>query len=182
MIRYQAAGRYAKALFKSPCSRDLLEKRAADLEEIERRVDQNPKFCQYLYAPELKISEKKDFVNKVLDDNFDPFLINFLFFLQRKKRLNCLPEITRLYRQLVDQSLGILDIHLITPMPLEQNEKEALKLKISQYYPDKEIAFFEKIDPNIIGGLIIIIGHRIIDLSLKNTLSKMKEQLLAAPV
>lgn len=182
MIRYQVAGRYSMALFKAPCTPEMLEKRLQILEEIEKYIDQNPKFSLYLYAPEIAMEEKEAFLQKILRDEIDPLLMKFIFFLIKRKRLECIDEINMKYRQQVSKFLGILNVNVISAIPLGDSEKEALKLKIERINPGKKIVFKEKVDPEIIGGLIVVIDHRIIDLSVKNTLAQMKEQLLAAPV
>jgi len=182
MIRYQVARRYSKALFQFSAPKEQLEKRLNDLRKFNLLIDENPRLLQLLNSPEVTKNEKEAFLKKILGDDFDPQLYTFLIFLLERKRLKFIKEITEEYVKLVHANLGILDVQLISVFPLEQADKNRLKSKFQKSYPDKEILFIEKIDPSLIGGIIAIVGHKIIDFSVKNRLSQLKEKMLAAPV
>lgn len=182
MIKYLVARCYSKALFRFSTSNQELEKRSTNLEDINRTFAENPRLFQYLDAPEISLEEKKDFYKKIFAENFDPLLYKFIFFLQEKNRLHFLADITEEYSRLVHKKLGMMEVQVISPQPLDQVDKENLKLKIQQSYPDKEINFIEKLDPELIGGLIAIIDKKAIDFSVKNRLSNLKDKLLALPI
>src|SRR4051812_30809500 len=112
MIRFQVADSYSKALFKSPCSKEELEKRASILEDMNKRIHANPKFHQYLYAPDLSIAEREGLLRKVLDSDLDPKLADFFFLLLKRNRIEYLGDIAKAYRHLVNKSLRILDVNL----------------------------------------------------------------------
>jgi F-type H+-transporting ATPase subunit delta len=182
MIRYQVGRRYSKALFQFSATKEQLAKRLVDLQKFKKLVDDNPRLLQFFNAPEISKDEKKDFLKKILGDDFDPLLYKFLIFLLERKRLTFIREITAEYTKLVRSHLGILDVKLISAFPLDQADKDNLKIKLQKSYPNKEISFTEKVDPKLIGGLIAIVGNKIIDFSMRNRLSELKEKLLASPV
>ncbi len=182
MIRYQVARRYSKALFHFSTSKEELEKRLVDLQEFNKRFDDHPRLMQFLNAPEVSVQEKEEFIKSILDKDFDPLLYKFLFFLLEKKRLKHINEITDEYRKQVHKKLGIIDVRLISAFPLDPSDKKLLIAKLQQSYPNKDFSLIEEIDSKLIGGLIAIIGNRIVDFSISNRLSELKEKLLAAPV
>ncbi len=182
MIRYQVGKRYSKALFHFSAGKEQLEKRLADLQKFNNLIDENPRLLQFLDSPEITKDEKLECTKNILGNDFDPLLYKFLDFLLVRKRLKFINEITAGYSKLVRTHLGILDIRIISAFPLEQEDKDRLRLKLQKSYPNKEVSFTEKVDAKLIGGLIVIVGHKIIDFSVRHKLSQLKEKLLASPV
>ena len=71
---------------------------------------------------------------------------------------------------------GILDVEVVSANPLSDELKESLKNKLSKKL-DKTIILNEKIDKDIIGGIVLFINGKMIDLSVKNELNQIKRQL-----
>jgi len=111
----------------------------------------------------------------------DSQILNFLLLLIDKRRLDGLWDISKKYRQLVQKELGILNAHLITAVPIDVKLKEKVKSKLEQLYR-KKIEIQESVNPQIIGGMILMVDNQMIDHSIKNRLYRLKQNLLEANI
>ena len=95
--------------------------------------------------------------------------------------MNFLEEISREYHHRVKESLGVLEASLITAVPAEQELKERLKAKLEKNY-QRKIEMKEKVDPQIMGGVILVLANQVLDGSVRDRLASLKENLLAVRV
>lgn len=168
--------RYAKALIYLAKSEKELEKRQKNLDEFLILLRDLPKFKQFLLNPEISNTVKKRLLQENLKEILDPILIRFLFFLLENGRFNYINAIAKEYRKMTTKTLGILDAYLITTVPIDTSIKTSLKAKIEMLF-QKPISFHESLDPEILGGMTVIVGNQIIDYSLKNRLENLKKYL-----
>jgi F-type H+-transporting ATPase subunit delta len=181
MIAGQVASRYSRALFKLAASKEELEKRQQDLEGVVSILQSLPKLGQFLSAPQISRVDKEKVLEKSLGSKLDPQLLHFMLFLLEKGRLKHLPEISRAYHRMVKESLGILEASLITAVPAEAKIKENLQKKLEIAY-QKKIEMKEKTDPQIMGGVILVVANQVMDWSIRDRLSSLKDNLLSVSV
>jgi F-type H+-transporting ATPase subunit delta len=179
MINQAVASQYSKALFNSGEAKEHLEGRLAALEKISDLIEQNPKLQEILFGPQLNKQNKKVFLKQMAGDFFDNGILNFLFLLIDKGRLKYLPTIKQEYSRLIKNELGIIKASLITAVPVENEIKESVKGKLEKAY-SKQVEVHSEVIPEIIGGMIIKIGNKRLDESVKERLSKLKKALLAS--
>ncbi|MBA2368751.1 MAG: ATP synthase F1 subunit delta [Candidatus Protochlamydia sp.] len=181
MINQAVAIQYSKALLKFGMAKEQLESRLAALENVSDLIDQNPKLQKIMLGPYTKKQDKKNFLKEILGDLVDSTLLNFLFLLIDKGRLEYLPVIKQEYRRLIKSELGIIEARLITAFPVENELQESVRSKLEKAY-SKQVEVQAEIVPEIIGGMILKIGNKRLDESIKEKLSKLKKALLAAKV
>ena len=181
MIAGQVASRYSRALFKMAASKEELEIRQQDLEGVVSVLQSLPKLGQFLSAPQISRVDKEKVLEKSLGGKLDPQLLHFMLFLLEKGRLKHLPEISRAYQRMVKESLGILEASLITAVPADTKIKESLQRKREKAYK-KSSEMREEIDPQIMGGVILVVANQVMDWSIRDRLSSLKENLWSASV
>jgi|GEM_PF-5944805 len=168
---------YSKGLFAVPVSPYGLRQRLQDLEVIEQVWRTNPAFQLGLTTPTLTIQQKAAKLRTLFQGKIDETLLAFFTLLVKRKHLFHLPLILHDYRHLVHERLGILEVNLITTEPAQESTKAELKHKLERSY-QKQINLKETLDLRILGGAILILGHQILDGSLRYKLQRLKQTLL----
>jgi F-type H+-transporting ATPase subunit delta len=175
------ASHYSQALFKVASSKGQLEKHLSELEKVMDLLKTHPQLQQILSNPSVNNQKKKKVLQDLLLGKIDSQILNFLLLLIDKRRLDGLWDISKKYRQLVQKELGILNAHLITAVPIDVKLKEKVKSKLEQLYR-KKIEIQESVNPQIIGGMILMVDNQMIDHSIKNRLYRLKQNLLEANI
>jgi F-type H+-transporting ATPase subunit delta len=181
MIPSAIASHYSKGLFSIAKSKEELESRLAALKWLSELIGERPELKHFFSHPFVKKEEKKNVLKSLLKNGKDAVLLHFLFLLIDKNRFKNLPEILNKYRQLVNESLGLINVTSITAVTIDEELKHRIKSAIEKAY-HKNIRFEEKVDPQILGGIVLLMDHQMLDDSLKGHLNKLKENLLAANV
>jgi F-type H+-transporting ATPase subunit delta len=181
VIAGQVAARYSKALFKLAANPADLERREKDLEGVVEILRRHPKLGFLLSAPQIRAEQKKKVLENALAGRIDQKSLEFLYFLLEKGRMNHLEEISRQYRRLVKESLGVLEASLITAVPVDSVSRERLKSKLEASFR-KKIEIKERIDSQILGGVILVLANQVLDWSVKDRLNSLKESLLSVQV
>lgn len=177
MIKLDIAERYAKVLFKLDLEKDAFESRLWDFDNMLLLLDSSPKLVAFIDSPQILFKDKKKLLESDLSETFDSDFIEFLCFLIGKKRFDYLQQIAKKYRDLVNEHLGIWEAELILPAPLEPKIEKKLIDKLEESF-EKKIDVNRKIQPEIIGGSILIIQNNMVDWSITGRLKKLKESLL----
>lgn len=179
MTETVVARRYAGALF------DLGKKQGGNalashgecLAELAALMAAEPKLAQVLKSPVIGIAEKKALMGAFLDKlDADKTMRNFCFLLADKERLGILAEIADWYGLLLDETNGVLRGRVLTAVRLSPERQaqvtESLKQKAGK---DLELSF--SVDPAILGGMILAVGDRVMDASLRAQLGMLRENL-----
>jgi F-type H+-transporting ATPase subunit delta len=104
---------------------------------------------------------------------------NFLLLVARNRRLFAVRDMVRAYRALVARHKGEVAAEVITAVPLREDQLAALKEALKSV-TKQEVQIDLKVDPAIIGGLIVKVGSRMVDSSLRTKLNAMKQAMKEA--
>lgn len=180
MISSEIASRYSKALFELAKTSNQLEETSKNLEEV-LHVVETLELNSFFTDPSVSSQQKKDVLKQALEKHIHPLVLTFLQFLIDKRRFNFLSEISSKYTDLVKKNSEILEVELTTAIPADDKMKKALTEKLEKLYR-KKIKIKEKLDEEILGGVILLVGNQMIDDSIKHHLLKLKENLLLTNV
>ena len=172
-----SAKRHAQAVFQIALEREELEQWLVDLEIIADRL-KDPQLIALLENPKLHFSEKKNFLDTILA-GINPLAMNLAYFLLTKNRLGILSDLVIEYQHLLDAYQGREQAEVITAIPLEGEEIERLRERLSEAI-SKEVVLNIKVDPDIIGGIVARIGDKLIDGSVRTKLEEMRKGLTQA--
>lgn len=173
------ARRYAAALFNLGKKEggDALANHGTLIMELGQLAAEEPKFAQLLKSPAIATEEKKAVLSAILEKlQADRTLRNFCFLLADKERLGCLREIADWYGVLLDEANGILRGEVVTAVKLSDGKRAEIREKLKQKLGhDIELKF--RIDPAILGGMVLSVGDRVMDSSLRAQLGILRENL-----
>jgi F-type H+-transporting ATPase subunit delta len=155
----------AKALFALNIKEDLRE--FVDL------FQKNRDLRHYLIHPQISLDEKKSLLEKLIAEKKG---ISFLLYVIEKKILKLLPLIFKSYQKLIQESRGQLAVTLITAIPIDASIINPLKKRLDQAL-QKQSLITTAVDKQILGGIILIFDHRMIDYSTRGRLNRLKKFL-----
>ena len=176
MLVWEVAGKYANALFLSANERNRLDSTYEQLNDLGELVRSDKTMLNFLSAPQVLDETKKSLLRKVFTERIDRLLVEFLVVLVDKNRIGYLPEIIDEYARLVEAEQGVGRVTVVTAVPLNDAERKKLSAKMVAKTGLK-IVLEEKVDPAIVGGMIVVLHDEIIDGSIRHGLNLLKEQL-----
>ncbi|MDO5535934.1 MAG: ATP synthase F1 subunit delta [Desulfovibrionaceae bacterium] len=179
MTDTRIARRYASAVFKLGMQEGsgVTAKRGKMLKELEALLDANAALDNVFKSPIFTVDEKKkvlaDLLNKIGSDNVTR---NFCYLLADKDRLPYYRSIVAAYTKLLDQATGVIRGTLTTAIPLTQAKQKSVKAELeAKAGATLELAF--DVDPSILGGVVLKVGDRILDSSLRAQLEILRGTL-----
>lgn len=172
---------YADALFelitdecgeKSQTLTDVL----GELESISGILDNAPELVKLMNTPTVAKSEKSKLLENIFKDKVSEYVYRFLCVLTDKGRLGYWSRIYRQYLTMYNQLFGITEIVVTVAMPLTEELREKIKAKM-ELVTGKIIKLVEKLDKNLIGGIIIDYNSTRLDGSIKTRLEALKQDI-----
>ena len=163
---------YAEALFASLGSAD-----SAWLDAI-AFVAAHEEMQQYAANPKTKAEEVAATLAAAAKVNLDAKAHNFVATLIENKRLLALPEIAQQFRALKNASSGVSDAHIVSAFALEGQALGDTVALLERRFGRKLNARVS-LDPELIGGIRVVVGDEVLDTSVKARLEQMKTSLLA---
>jgi len=181
MIDPEIAKRYAIGLFLAAEKHEVLDRVLEEQKEMLSLFNSQPEFKSFLEMPHISSKEKRELVEKALSRRFHPVLYHFLLLLLRKHRLGYLIPIVNEYEKQLKQHKGIIQVTATTATPLEKTTAEKLASKLEKK-TGKKVEMLLKVEPEIIGGISIVLGNQIIDDSIRHHLAQLKDVMLGLEV
>lgn len=173
------ARRYASALF-SLSGKDggqAPDARGECLDEIARLTREEPKLGAVFKSPAVGIGEKKALLAVLLDKlEADQITRNFFNLLADKERLGALSDIAEWYKVMLDETRGILRGRVTTAVKLSDAKREEMTETLKKKF-GKDIKLTFHVDPEILGGMTLAVGGRVMDSSLRAQLGALRETL-----
>ncbi len=132
----------------------------------------------FFFSPYFSSQEKRDGIQRAID-GADPQLVNFLELLAEKHRMPAIFRIRRAFDELWAEENRRLDVTLTSAIDLDPKVVERVGAEIERQ-TDRQIEISADVDPEILGGLVLRVGNRVLDASLRNKLEKLRKEVAAA--
>jgi F-type H+-transporting ATPase subunit delta len=181
MLAQEVAKKYANGLFLSVKGQGKVDLAYAQLQDLGNFVRKDPTMLHFLVAPHVLDGHKLALVRDVFSNRLDILFVELLVLLVRRHRVGFLNEIIDEFVRLVEAEKGIARVTAITAVPLGDAERRRLNEKLL-LRTHLKVILEEKVDPGILGGMIVITHNQIIDGSVRRGLDLVKEQLLKVRV
>lgn len=177
MARRAYSKRYAQAVFEIALESGELERCQADLEEVVRVV-RDEDLRAFLESPKIHFDEKSKLLSGQLH-KISPLLLNLLYLLIVRGRLDMIGEIADEFQRLLNRHKGIELAEVTTAIPLAKEDEQKLARHLGNIV-GKEVEIRPDVDPGIIGGFIARIGDRLLDGSTRSKLAALKKEMAGA--
>ena len=177
MIVRAIARRYAVALFDVLGSRGDLDRAGRDLVAIAGVVNGHAQLQKVLETPAVPPSKKRGIVDALLTDSgVMPEVRRLLLLLADSDRLTLLSEISQAFADRLMELRRVVPAEVVTAVALEPADREALAAALGRA-TGTQVTLTERVDPEIVGGLIARVGSLVFDGSLTRQVQRLREQL-----
>ena len=176
MIGGGLAKRYAKALLEAAAEAGVLEQVAADLEVL-GPLFAGKEVAAFFANPAAPRARKEAALTAATERaSASQISVSLLRLLLARQRVGLLPDIARLFRDLVDERTGRIRGEVTAAVPLPAASLEALAARLSAV-TGRQVRLAPRVDPTVLGGLVARVGSTLFDASLKTQLRRMREAL-----
>lgn len=171
------AQRYARSLFELAQEAGKTDAVAQELALLKQALQESREFRAFTQLPTLSAQEQIGVLQKLLPVfAIKNLTANFVQLLARNRRLGLLLQTIVAYEQLLARSKGLASAEVISAEPLTEQQTRALKEALKDS-TGKDVTIESHVDQSLIGGLVVKLGSRMLDTSLKTKLSHMKTAL-----
>ncbi|WP_400162258.1 F0F1 ATP synthase subunit delta [Brevibacillus sp. TJ4] len=167
--------RYARALFEVASERGKIDQVEADFAAIVQAVEQNEDLAKIMLHPHIAADAKQSLIDELFKSHVGEEIFNFLNVLIESGREQQLSDIYRSYVQLANEARGVAEAIVTSAKPLSAEEQAELAEQFGQKL-NKKLHVTSVVDPSILGGIIIKIGDRFYDGSVKAKLETFAQQ------
>jgi len=169
------AGRYAGALFELALEEKAVDAVKKDLEQFDAMIAGSADLNRLVRSPVFGVDEQLKALGAILAKaGIKGIAANFLRVITTNRRLFAVRDIIRGYRALVARHKGEVGVQVTVAEKLSDQNLDALKGALKSVTGGKDIDLDVTVDPAIIGGLIVKVGSRMIDSSLRTKLNAIK--------
>lgn len=169
--------RYAQALLELVSDNLSKEDILKELLDITESVKSSGDLNKVMTSPVISNDEKKNVISKLFENTTNKVILNFLKLLVDKNRFSMLESITKAYKNEINRLNNLLSINVTSAIDLTEDEKSAIKDKLSNIL-NKNIELEWATNPDIIAGLVFEVGDNIIDNSLRHKLQDLSRNIM----
>lgn len=177
MIGGGLARRYARALLDIGREEGQVRRILTEVDRFAALMSEVPALREALEAAHINSRDKLSALDScVSGEGFLPTTANFLRLLVEKGRMKALQQILSELRRLVEELEGIERVQVLIPFALSGTQRDVLK-SVLERQTGKRIELEEKIDPAVLGGMVVKVGSTVYDGSVRTQLSQIRENL-----
>ena len=174
------SGRYATALFELARDEKSIDAVKADLDRFEAMLNDSIDLKRLVRSPVFPADTQSKAIAAVLEKaEITGISAKFLKVLTANRRLFVVSDVMRAFRALVAKFKGEATADVTVAEKLSDNNLDALKTALKSV-TGKDVALNVKVDPSIIGGLVVKLGSRMVDSSLRTKLNSIKHAMKEA--
>jgi F-type H+-transporting ATPase subunit delta len=168
------AERYAVALFDLADERKALDEVADDLKSLRAMLRDSGDFRRLIRSPVLsREAQGKAIGALAADAKLSPLTRNFLGLLAQNRRLFALPDMIAGYLNRLAEKRGEVTAHVVAAQDLSPQQREAVNEQLRKAV-GRKVAIDLEIDPSLLGGLVVRVGSRMVDASLRSKLNRLQ--------
>ena len=172
----EVASRYGQALYSLALDKGLVLKWQEEVKEIRRAFNENADFIMVLGSSFLSVEERQEMLKNTLK-GIDENIVSLLQIVIANHRTNQIDNILLAFNSLCNEYRGIEEGYLYSSIRLDESTIKKLETKISEV-EHHQVELHNVIDPQLIGGVKVVIHDRVYDGSIKHHLEQMKKDLL----
>jgi F-type H+-transporting ATPase subunit delta len=166
---------YSRSLFEVAKEHDKLDLIKEQLGAFADALEQTRELAIFFFSPYFSTEEKKRGLESALVDA-DPTLVNFLELLIEKHRMPVIFRTRRQYETLWDIEHRLLPVEVTSAVALDPAVAEELGNRIREQ-TGQNVELTSKVDPDVLGGIVLRVGNSILDASIRNRLQQLRREV-----
>ena len=163
------AGVYARAMLDLAAAQGQEDELLAEMHDLARTVEDDAELATFLASPLVSSEARAEVLEKVFRRRASDLLVDSLEVINRKGRLGLLPAIAAAYRDEYRELRGLVDVRVTTAVALNEAQRTSLSGAIAGF-TGKQPQLIERVDPSILGGLVVEVAGEKVDSSLATRL------------
>jgi F-type H+-transporting ATPase subunit delta len=168
------AGRYATALFELALEQGAIDAAASDLDRFNQALGASNDLMRLVKSPVFSAEEQSKALAAILDKiKIEGLARNFLLLAAKNRRLFAVLDMIRAFRSLLARHRGETSATVVAAAKLTESQITALKQAL-QAALGKNVMLEERVDPALLGGLVVKVGSRMVDTSLRTRLNSLR--------
>ena len=172
------AGRYASALYELALEQRAADETAAALAAFQGLIDGSANLKRLVRSPVFTAQEQIKALDAVLAKaGIAGIAANFVRLAAAKRRLFALPDMIAAYQRLHENAKGLARADVTVAGPLKPDHESALRQALAAATGGKTVNLDIKMDPSIIGGIIVKLGSRMVDASVRTKLNSLRTRM-----
>jgi F-type H+-transporting ATPase subunit delta len=169
---------YARSLFEVANEQDKLDVVREQVGQFADALDESRDLQVFFFSPYFSTEEKKDGLKTLVEDA-DEVIVNFLELLVEKHRMPLVFRVRRAYDELWRKENKLLSVEVTSAIELDPSVVEQIGQRIGEQ-TDRKVELSSKVDPDILGGIVLQVGNSILDASIRNRLEQLRRQVAKA--
>jgi F-type H+-transporting ATPase subunit delta len=166
---------YARALFQVALEQGKLDELREQLAQFADALNENRELAVFFFSPYFSTTEKQDALGGLLD-GADQSLLNFLSLLIENHRMPVIFRIRQEYERLWEEENKTLPVQITSAIALDEATTESLGKTIGER-AGRKVNLAARVDPDILGGVVIRVGNSILDASIRNRLEQLRRHV-----
>lgn len=171
---------YAQALMSVAQGQDLVDRFKDDASALLELLGASEQLQEFLANPLVQVDAKRAVLNQVVGEDLHPMMRNFLMVLVDRRRILFLEGILRQYLELVRKLKQTVLAEVSSAVELTEPQQQAIRDKVIAMTGARAAELDIKLDPDLIGGVIIKVGSQVIDASIRGQLRRISLRLTAS--
>ena len=169
---------YARSLFEVAKENDVLDEVHDELGEFADALSQNRELQVFFFSPYFSSQEKKEGIGKMIEGADERF-VRFLELLAERHRMPAIFRIRRDFDALYAEERKLLPVTITSAVDLDKDLLEEIGKKIEEQ-TGRKVDLTTKVDPYVIGGLVLRVGNLVMDGSIRARLERLRKQVAKA--
>ncbi|MEO1151015.1 MAG: F0F1 ATP synthase subunit delta [Pseudomonadota bacterium] len=174
------ADRYAAAFFDLAQEHSALDAAEKDLGALKATIQGSPELLGFIKSPVYSYEDQKKAITALADKaSFAPLTANFLKLIARNQRLFALPDIITAFEHALARHRGEVSAEATTAVSLSDEQTRRLRQEIETLV-GQAVNLQTKVDASLLGGMVVKVGSKMIDSSLKTKLNRLQSVMKEA--
>ncbi|HTZ63145.1 MAG TPA: ATP synthase F1 subunit delta [Solirubrobacteraceae bacterium] len=166
---------YARSLFEVAREHAKLDQLREQLAQFADALHAQRELAIFFFSPYFSTAEKQQALERAVD-GADPLLLNFLKVLIENHRMPVIFRIRQEYQRLWDEENRTLPVEVTSAIALDPTTTDSLAATIGQR-AGRKVTLKARVDPDILGGIVVRVGNSILDASIRNRLEQLRRQV-----
>jgi F-type H+-transporting ATPase subunit delta len=166
---------YSRALFEVALEQGKLDLLRDQLAQFADALEDDRQLAIFFFSPYFSTAEKEQGLERILEGADESF-VNFLRLLIEKHRMPVLFRIRHEYERLWEEENKVLPVEITSAIELDSATTESLGRTIGER-AGRKVTLAARVDPEIIGGIIVRVGNSILDASIRNRLEQLRRHV-----
>lgn len=171
---------YAQALMSVAQTHNLVDQISGDVNGLLELLKSSDDLRHFVSNPLIKPDVRKAVLQQILGDQVHPYTSNFLMILADRRRLLFLEGICKQFQALLRKLNQTVLAEVVSAVPLSEAQQQTVRERVLEMTGARQVELETKVDPDLLGGVIIQVGSQVVDASLRGQLRRISLRLNSA--